>query len=254
MHHIKPTQKIMKTVAIIEARMKSTRLPGKNLRPILGKPMLERLVERLKQAKMLDGIVIATTIDSSDDAIETLASQLGVGCFRGSMDDVLERVLRAAQSVQADVIVEITGDCPFTDPGMVDQAVGRYLASTFDYVGNVRPSTYPVGFAVQVFATRVLKEVESLTQDPADREHVSLYIYEHPERYRLDNIESGLAEKYHAYRLTVDTPEDFSLTAAIFEALYPSNPEFGLADILAFLDAHPELLELNRGVKQKLVR
>ena len=244
----------MKTVAIIEARMKSTRLPGKNLRLILGRPMLERLVERLKQAKKLDGIVIATTIDPSDNAIETLANQLGVGCFRGSMDDVLERVLHAAQSVQADVIVEITGDCPFTDPDMVDQIVSHYLASNFDYVGNFRPSTYPVGFAVQVFATSVLAEVASLTQDPADREHVSLYIYEHPERYRLDNIESGLAEKYRTYRLTVDTPEDFSLTAAVFEALYPSNPGFGLADILAFLDAHPELLELNRGVKQKLVR
>lgn len=244
----------MKTVAIIEARMKSTRLPGKNLRPILGKPMLERLVERLKQAKTLDGIVIATTIDSSDDAIETLAGQLGVECFRGSMDDVLERVLHAAQSVQADVIVEITGDCPFTDPRMVDQFVGHYLASDFDYVGNIRPSTYPVGFAVQVFSTRVLEEVASLTQDPADHEHVSLYIYEHPERYRLGNIESGLAEKCHAYRLTVDTPEDFSLTSAVFEALYPGNSGFGLADILAFLDARPELLELNRGVKQKSAR
>lgn len=244
----------MKIVAIIEARMKSSRLPGKNLRLILGKPMLERLVERLRLAKTLNGIVVATTTDPSDDAIEVLAGELGVGCFRGSMDDVLDRVLRAAQSVQADVIVEITGDCPFTDPGMVDQLVGRYLASSFDYVGNFRPSTYPVGFAVQVFPTRVLKEVESLTQDPADREHVSLYIYEHPERYRLENVESGLAEKYHAYRLTVDTPEDFSLTLAVFEALYPSKPGFGLADILAFLDARPELLELNCSIKQKPVR
>jgi spore coat polysaccharide biosynthesis protein SpsF len=244
----------MKTVAIIEARMKSTRLPGKNLRPILGKPMLERLVERLRLAKTLNGIVVATTSDPSDDTIEVLAGQLGVGCFRGSMDDVLDRVLRAAQSVQAEVIVEITGDCPFTDPDMVDQIVGHYLASNFDYVGNFRPSTYPVGFAVQVFSTSVLAEVESLTQDPADREHVSLYIYEHPERYCLDNVKSGLAEKYHAYRLTVDTPEDFLLTAAVFEALYPANPGFGLADILAFLDAHPELLELNRSIKQKPVR
>jgi len=244
----------MKVVAIIEARMKSTRLPGKNLRPILGKPMLERLVERLRYAKSLDGVVVATTIDPSDDAIEETCARIGVGCYRGSMDDVLDRVLRAAQTFGADTIVEVTGDCPLTDPAMVDEIVDIYRSSGCDYVGNVRPSTHPIGLAVQVFATRVLEETARLTQDPADREHVSLYIYEHPERFSLRNVESGLPEKYRGYRLTVDTPEDFAVVSAVFEALYPLNPAFGLAEMLDFLDSKPELLDLNRSIQQKAAR
>ncbi len=244
----------MEVTAIIEARMKSTRLPGKNLRPILGRPMLEMLIERLKRSKLLDGIVVATTTDASDDVIEALCGKLGVGCFRGSMEDVLDRVLRAAQSVDADVIVEITGDCPLTDPGIVDQAVEFFLKNKYDYVSNVLQLTYPLGIAVQVFPVKVLEEVSRLTQDPADREHVSLYIYEHPERYALHNMESGLSEKYRDYRLTVDTPEDFALICAIFEALYPNKPAFDLADMLAFLDSNPALLELNRGIQQRSAR
>lgn len=244
----------MKVVAIIEARMKSTRLPGKNLRPILGKPMLEMLVDRLRHAKSLDGVVVATTIDPSDDAIEETCNRIGVGCYRGSMDDVLDRVLRAAQTFGVKTIVEITGDCPLTDPMMVDEIVDIYRSSGCDYAGNVRPSTYPVGLAVQVFATHVLEETERSTQDPADREHVSLYIYEHPERFSLRNVESGLPEKYRSYRLTVDTPEDFALVSAVFEALYPTNPAFGLAEILGYLDSNPELLDLNRNIQQKAVR
>lgn len=244
----------MKVTAIIEARMKSTRLPGKNLRPILGRPMLEMLIERLKRCRMLDGIVVATTPDVTDDVIEVLCGKLGVSCFRGSMEDVLDRVLRAAQSVDADVIVEITGDCPLTDPGIVDQAVEFFLGNKYDYVSNVLQLTYPLGIAVQVFPVKVLEEVSRLTQDPADREHVSLYIYEHPERYALHNIESGLPEKYRNYRLTVDTSEDFALICAIFEALYPDKPAFDLGDMLAFLDSNPALLELNRGIQQRFVR
>lgn len=244
----------MKTIAIIEARMKSTRLPGKNLRPILGKPMLEMLVERLNQARTLDGVVVATTTDPSDDAIEQTCARIGAGCYRGSMDDVLDRVLSAAQAFNADAIVEITGDCPLTDPAMVDEIVNVYRASGCDYVGNVRPATHPIGLAVQVFATRVLEETARSTQDPADREHVSLYIYEHPEKFTLKNVESGLPEKYRSYRLTVDTPEDFTVVSAVFEALYPANPAFGLQEILNFLDGKPELLELNGGIQQKAAR
>ncbi len=244
----------MKAVAIIEARMKSSRLPGKNLRKILGHPMLELLVERLKLCDMLDGIVVATTIDSSDDEIEELCARLGVGCYRGSMEDVLDRVLNAARAAKADLIVEITGDCPLSDPGIVDHVIRVFLENNYDYVSNVLQLTYPLGIAVQVFPTRVLAEVASLTRDPADREHVSLYIYEHPERYVLHNVESGLPEKYRDYRLTVDTAEDFALITAIFEALYPANPAFGLSDALAYLDANPSLRELNRNVKQRAAR
>src|SRR5262249_58632314 len=191
-----------------------------------------------------DGIVVATTDTPADDAIEELARRLGVGCFRGSEDDVLDRVLRAAQSAAADAIVEITGDCPLVDPQVVDRLVDVYLANDYDYVANVLKRTYPDGLDTQVFATSLLAEVARLTQDPADREHVSLYIYEHPERYRLHNVESDLPPKYWKLRLTLDTPEDFALIAAIYGELYPKNPAFTLSDVLRLLDRRPDLLAL----------
>lgn len=244
----------MKVVATIEARMRSSRLPGKVLRPIVGKPVLELLIERLRRARRVDEIVVATTDNPADDDIERLARRVGAGCFRGSEEDVLDRVLRAAQSVAADVIVEITGDCPLIDPDVVDRLVKIYLAHGYDYVANVLKRTYPAGLDTQVFATAVLAEVASLTQDPADREHVSLYIYEHPERYKLHNVESDLPEKYWDLRLTLDTLEDFQLIAAIYEALYPRNPAFTLGDVLRLLDRRPELVSLNAGIADKPVR
>lgn len=243
----------MKIVATIEARMTSTRLPGKVLKPILGQPMLSLLIERLKRSKV-DAIVVATTDKPSDDAVEALAHQLGVGCFRGSEDDVLDRVLRAAQSVNADLIVEITGDCPLVDPGVVNRIIDSFLATGVDYACNTLNGTYPRGLDVKVFPTAVLAEVESLTQDPADREHVSLYIYEHPERYRLHSVESGLPEHCADWRLTVDTPDDFALIEAIYQRLYPNKPDFTLDDVVALLQAHPELAALNQHIQQKAVR
>jgi len=241
----------MKIIATIEARMSSSRLPGKVLKPILGRPNLELLIERLRLARGLNDVVVATTTNPADDAIEALARTLGVRCYRGSEDDVLDRVLQAAKSVNADVIVEITGDCPLIDPGVVDQLVDRYLSNKFDYVANTLHRTFPRGLDTQVFATRTLEEVWSLTQDPADREHVSLYIYEHPERFSLHNVESVLPEKHWQHRLTVDTPEDFALIETIFERLYPQNPAFTLHDVIDILEKEPELTEINQEIRQK---
>jgi spore coat polysaccharide biosynthesis protein SpsF len=244
----------MKVVSTIEARMRSSRLPGKVLRPIVGKPMLELLIERLRRARRINQIVVATTDNPADDAIEQLARRLDIVCFRGSEEDVLDRVLRAAQSVAADVIVEITGDCPLVDPEVVDWLVTVYLANDYDYVANVLKRTYPDGLDAQVFATSVLAEVARLTQDPADREHVSLYIYERPEHYKLYNVESGLPEQYRDVRLTLDTPEDLELIAAIYSELYPKNPAFTLNDVLRLLDRRPELRAVNAKVHDKPVR
>ena len=166
----------MKIVATIEARMTSSRLPGKVLMPIMGKPMLAYLIERLKRSRV-DEIVVATTDRPTDDLIEQLATNLGVGCFRGSEEDVLGRVLLAAKSVGADVIVEITGDCPLIDPDIVDQVLDVYLSQQVDYASNTLKRTYPRGLDVQVFSTNLLDEVNILTSDPIDHENVSLYIY-----------------------------------------------------------------------------
>jgi spore coat polysaccharide biosynthesis protein SpsF len=244
----------MKTVAIIEARMTSTRLPGKIMLPILGKPMLELLIERLKRAKFLDQIVVATTSNLSDDVVEKLTQRIGAGCFRGSEDDVLDRVLSAAHANDADVIVEITGDCPLIDPQVIDRVIRTYQTKNVDYVSNLLKKTYPRGMETQVFSTGVLEKVARLTQDPVDHEHVSLYIYEHPEIFSLFNVESNLPEKYWDLRLTVDTHEDFQLIKAIYELLYPQNHAFTLIDVVDLLEKRNDLLELNKNIRQKKVR
>jgi spore coat polysaccharide biosynthesis protein SpsF len=241
-------------VATIEARMRSSRLPGKVLRPILGRPMLQHLIERLQRAHALDGIVVATTVDPGDDPVEALATHLGVGCFRGSEDDVLGRVLQAAHQASADVIVEITGDCPLVDPVLVDRLVGLFESGLYDYVSNVLERTYPRGMDVQVFSTAALAAADRATSEPAHREHVSLYLYEHPEAFRLHNLRSDLLPGQANLRLTVDTAADLALVTAVFEALHPSSPGFGLGEIVQLLEARPELAALNRDVAQKPVR
>lgn len=240
-------------VCTIEARMTSSRLPGKVLLPAAGKPLLELMIERLRCVPALDAIVIATTTDSSSDPLEALADRLGVGCFRGSEDDVLGRVLGAARAYDAELIVETTGDCPLIDPATVGRVIERFRDGGVDYCSNTLERTYPRGMDVQVFPTAVLAEVAELTDDPADREHVSLYIYEHPERYGLRSVVSERPESGDL-RLTVDTDEDYALVRAIFEALYPADPGFGLPEVLALLDARPELAVMNRHVTQKPVR
>lgn len=242
----------MKIVATIEARMRSSRLPGKVLEPVLGRPLLELMIERLRRARHVDEIVIATTDDPSCQPIEDLARRLGVACFRGSENDVLDRVLCAAKSVHADLIVETTGDCPLIDPATVDRVIETFLASNVDYCANVLERTYPRGMDVQVFLVAVLDAVARLTDDPADREHVSLFIYQHPERFRLRNVAFERPEAADL-RLTVDTPEDFALVRRVFEALYPDKPDFDLGDILNLFDARPELGRINADIRQKAV-
>ncbi len=233
--------------------MTSTRLPGKVLLEAAGRPLLEHMVERLRRARSLDEIVVATTAEPSSDPIAALADRLGIGCFRGSEDDVLGRVLGAAQAYDAELIVETTGDCPLVDPDVLDLVVERFRDGGVDYCSNTLERTYPRGMDVEVFPTAVLEQVAALTDDPADREHVSIYIYEHPERYRLRSVVSERPEATEL-RLTVDTPDDYALIRAIFETLYPDDPAFGLDAIVALLAERPDLAALNRHVEQKPAR
>ncbi|TWT40405.1 3-deoxy-manno-octulosonate cytidylyltransferase [Phycisphaerae bacterium RAS1] len=244
----------MKIVATIEARMGSSRLPGKSLTPILGRPMLELLIERLRRSRRVQQVVVATTTAPEDAVIQGLAQKLEVGCFRGSSDDVLDRVLQAATRHKADLIVEITGDCPLIDPQIVDQVVETFLRGEYDYVSNTLQRTYPRGLDTQVFPTRVLAEVAALTQDPADREHVSLYIYEHPERYRLGNVAAPAELHNPDMRWTVDTPEDLALITSIYERLYRKNPGFASTDVMNLLNTDRNLASTNAHVRQKPVR
>ncbi len=243
----------MKFVATIEARMTSSRLPGKVLAPLGGKPALEVMVERVRLVPSIDQIVVATTSNNTDDPIEALTGRLGVGCWRGSEDDVLQRVLDAATAFEADVIVELTGDCPLIDPGIVEQVIDTYRRAGVDYVSNVLTRSFPMGMETQVFARSILEDVARRTQDKDDHEHVSLFIYRNPQLYSLQNVAAAAALAKPELRLTLDTKEDLAVIRAVYEALSPGSPAFSLAEILAFLDANPAIATINAAVEHRHV-
>ena len=247
----------MKIVATIEARMGSSRLPGKSMKKIVGKPMLELLFERVKNSKLINEIVVATTQNPNNDVIEELAKKMSIGCFRGSENDVLDRVLNAAKSVSADVILELWGDNPLIDPKMLDNLIKFYSENDFDCVGTALPNfkkTYPIGISTLIFSTKILEEVNSITNDPEDRENVSNYIYEHPEKYKISSLPCPPELDYPDLRLTVDEENDFNLVKTIFENLYSINPMFDTYDIINFIKLNPQLKNLNKNVMQKKLK
>lgn len=242
----------MKTVIIVQARLTSTRLPGKVLLPLAGAPMLTRLIERLRRVKQADAIVIATTTNATDDPIAAVCGQLGVPCHRGSEHDVLSRYADAAREHGADVVVRITSDCPLIDPALVDQLISTYREGGCDYVSNMLPPTWPYGMAVEVFTATALLEANAEATQDSEREHVTPFIYWHPERYRLRNVESPT--DLSAQRWTVDTPEDYELVRRLFERLYPVNPQFSLADVQKVMEANPDWRCINQHIPQKQAR
>lgn len=246
----------MKIVASIEARTGSTRLPNKILMEILGKPTLELMIERLKASRLLDEIVVATTTSPGDDAVESLCRSLGVCCFRGSEDDVLDRVVGAVTSVGGDVIVELTGDCTLMDPSLVDMLVKEYLKyPSLEYLANTNPYSWPEGFDVQVFPLVNLKWVNENIHDPAVHEHVSLYFYEVESRYLARFVTWDRTDLWRPdWHLSLDERADFEVIRAVYEQLYPLNPLFTVADVVNFLDRHPEIRVINEAVALKEVR
>ncbi len=244
----------MKTAITIQARMTSTRLPGKVMLPIQGKPTLELMIERLRRVRGVDGIILCTTINESDDVLAALAERLGIACYRGSEDDVLSRVLEAAQRYSVDTIVETTGDCPLIDPDIVESVIAAYRESPVDYCSNVLERCYPIGMDTQVFSTRILADVARRTDDPEDHEHVSVYIYRNPQIYSLRHVPASPFRHRPKLRLTLDTPEDLELITRVYDSLYPGKPDFGLDDILKLLDRHPEWLAINASVEHRWLK
>src|SRR3989339_1659027 len=241
----------MKVVAIVQARMGSTRFPGKVLQPILGRPMLELMLERIKRSKRLDAVVIATSTNKLDDRIEELAKVAGVGCFRGSENDVLDRVLQTAKQFKADIIVELWGDAPVIDPEVIDQAVEYYLANDYDCVGTCLDMSFPWGIGLLIFSTKVLDEVSKVALDPFYREHVSNYIYEHTEKYTVGHLPCPPELRRPELRLAVDEMVDYVLIKDIYEHFSAvNNPDFNTKDIIDLADSRPKMFEINKNVKQ----
>lgn len=235
----------------IEARMTSTRLPGKVLADVGGQPALALMIRRLSRSVVNGSICVATTTNDEDDGVAALARDLGVSYYRGSEQDVLGRVLGAAESIGADVIVETTGDCPLIDAGLLDDAVLEWFSADVHYCSNLLQPGLPSGLDVQVFSTAVLAEVAALTSDPRDREHVSLYIYEHPDRYRVSHVPVPADLNRPDWRWTVDTSDDLAFVRAVVEGV---GPDATAREMVHWLDAHPDVLALNAHVAQKPVR
>lgn len=241
----------MRYVATIEARMTSRRLPGKVLMTAAGKPMLQHLVDRLRRVPSLDEVVIATTINQEDDVLENFASSIGVPCFRGSEDDVMDRVIRAAKFVNSDVIVEITGDCPIIDPEIIEQAVRMFKSNHVDYVSNTHVRSYPDGMDVQVFSLNTLERAGRLTIDPIDREHVTLYIKNHPESFSSINLVAPPEICWPELGLTLDERSDYELLKKIIEFFNEKRPNFSCLEVVRLLREKSEWVQINGNVVRK---
>jgi len=238
-----------KVYGIIQARMGSSRLPGKVMMEIKGRSILDLLVQRIKDSKLLNGIIIATSISDKDNIIEEYCSKNNVNCFRGSEENVLERVLLAAKSQGADIIVEITGDCPLIDFKLIDDIIKFYFENDYDYVSTFNTRTFPVGYDVRIFSTESLDEINKLTKDKEDREHVSIYYIKHPEKYKIGSFIAEEEIRHPEYRLVVDEKEDFELMKKIFEHF--ETLTFSIKEVIDFLKENPELALINKDITHK---
>lgn len=231
--------------------MTSTRLPGKVLKRVLEKTLLEILLERLRSSEQADQIIVATTTNVIDNSIVTLCREMKIPFFRGSEDDVLSRYYFAAKEFESDPVIRITSDCPIIDPKVVDQVIAYYKINypKYDYVANCLRRTYPRGMDTEIFSFHALENAFLEATAQPDREHVTPYIKRNTRQFRHANIRYH--KDYSAHRWTVDTIEDFELIKLIVEGLYPITPIFSLEDCLALLNEHPEWSKINKDVRQK---
>lgn len=241
-------------VAIVQARMGSTRLPGKVLKPIMGRPMLWYLVQRLRRTIGVDKVVIATSEETANDVIIDFCKQFAIDCFSGSEDDVLDRFYKVAREYNADIVLRITGDCPLLDPRLIGDMLKEFLSThKYDYYSvacGAGASTdefnghrYPDGLDAEIFKFSILKIAWEEAKEQLEREHVTPFIWRRPERFRLGTKKS--TKDYSSMRWTVDNQEDFEIVEEIYKELYPKKPDFGLEDVLEFFYAHPELQSKN---------
>ena len=233
----------MKVVAIIQARMNSSRLPGKVMLELNDMPVLGHVVGRVKKIVGVDEIVVATTTLVEDDEIINYVSRIGVETFRGDEKDVLNRYYDCASQMDASVVVRITADCPLIDPEISDLVVSRFLQGDIDYVSNYKPPTFPDGLDTEVFSIEAIEEAQKFASRPFEREHVTPYIWQQPDKFRLANIiqeddRSGLC-------WTLDSPQDLEMMRSLASRLDKPLIEAGQQDLVKVIDSHPEIAEIN---------
>ena len=235
----------MKKVAIIQARTSSTRLPNKVLLTIFGKTILEHIINRVQHAELIDDICVATTTESEDDVIEAIGQKCSVTVYRGSKNDVLDRFYQTALMTKADVICRITADDPFKDPQVLNDIMNVYLNGKYDYVSNTLEPTYPEGIDIEVFSFATLKSAWENAVLPSEREHVTPYIWKHPDMYRLFSVkyEQDLSEM----RWTLDHAADWVFVQQIYDKLYHEEKIFLMRDVLQLLKEYPFLSDVNKN-------
>jgi spore coat polysaccharide biosynthesis protein SpsF len=239
----------VKTLVVVQARTGSHRLPNKIMMPLAGKPLLLRMVERVRAARAPFELVVATTTEGADDAVRTLCRSIGVECFSGHPTDLLERHYRAALAAQADEVVKIPSDCPLIDPGVIDRVLAFHAErrGSLDYTSNLHPATYPDGNDVEVVPFGILEEAHREAGRPFEREHTTPFIWERPGRYRIGNVQWETGSNYSmTHRWTIDYPEDYAFISRIYDELWtPAGPPFGLDDVLRLLESQPALAQIN---------
>ena len=243
----------MKVVCLVQARVGSTRLPGKILKEICGKTILYHEIDRLKKCKEIDEIVIATTDKEDDDKIVNEAKKLSVKYFRGSENDVLSRFYYAAKENNADIVVRVTSDCPCIDFEILDKMLiyfkDKYKEKQVDYLSNTIKRTYPRGYDIEIFTFSALEKSYINAKKEYEREHVTPYIYDKTNNFLKLSFENK--EDYSEYRVTLDTIEDFIVIKNIFENLYYKNPYFKLNDVVQYLNNNLHIVDINKHIEQK---
>ncbi|MBI4272957.1 glycosyltransferase family protein [Candidatus Uhrbacteria bacterium] len=230
--------------AIIQARMTSTRLPGKVLKEVLGRPLLSYLFERLRRVKEIEQIVLATTTNEEDDSIVALCEKERVFVYRGSEHDVLDRYYQAAQMYDADPIMRVTADCPLIDVQVFQLAIQIFQSGQFDYIYT--GSSFSEGLDCEIFSFEALSRAIQDAKLKSEREHITLYVRNHPELFRIKILENASDDS--RYRITVDEPEDFEVVRTIVEGLYPNNHNFNIEHIKKFLNNRPEIFSINSSI------
>lgn len=238
----------MKIVAIIQARMGSSRLPGKVLKDLAGETVLSRVLSRVGQSSLIDQILVATTDEAADDPIVEECGKHSAAVFRGDQHDVLDRYWRAAELARAEIIVRITSDCPLIDPEITDKTIAAFLETRPDYASNALIRTYPRGLDTEVMSCSALERAWRESKKQYEREHVTPYLYENPAKFRVLSITGDM--DHSDCRWTLDTPEDLRFLRAVYERLH-GRDIFSWRDVLAFLGDEPELIALNGSIQQK---
>ncbi|MBB6001901.1 cytidylyltransferase domain-containing protein [Arcicella rosea] len=234
---------------VVQARMSSSRLPKKVLLPILGESLLYRMIERLQQIKHKTSIVIATSENAEDDVIEEFCQAKNITCFRGSLNNLLDRHYQVGVLTNADIVIKIPSDCPLIDPRIVDKVLDFYFENEgkYDFVSNLHPATYPDGNDVEIMTSEALKKAWQEATRPLELEHTTPYFWENPDKFRLANVTWKTGLDYSmSHRFTIDYYEDYLFIKRVFEELYPQNPAFSLEDILSLLQEKPEIYEINQ--------